>query len=101
MEIIGIKAKDILACAGAWAQVVEAEVVEEDGSITYVLAQEFDTTELTVSKKSLYGFLAEDGAEPVVEFLEEYTAWKDAKGSAYAAVFAQLRKVMKMLGRCE
>ena len=101
MKIYGIKCREIMACPGSWAVVAEAEVGETDGSITYVLAQEFDTTELTVSKQSLYSFLVEDGAEPAVEFSEEYTAWKDAKASGYWSVFEKLRKVMKMTGVVE
>jgi hypothetical protein len=98
MYIYGIKAKSVMACAGSWAEVAEASVGLPDGSEVYVLAQEFDTTELTVSKQSLYSFLAEDGSEPAVEFVEEYTAWKDAKGSEYWPVFEKLKKVIKMLG---
>ena len=97
MKIYGIKAKEVMACPGSWAIVAEAEVMEKDGSTTYVLAQEYDTIELTVSKQSLYSFLVEDGEEPAVEFSEEYTAWKDAKASAYAGVFDKLKKVLKML----
>ena len=99
MKIIGMKAKEVMACAGAWAVVAEAEV-DAGGEVVYVLAQEYDTLELTVSKQSLYSFLCEDGAEPAVEFLEEYTAWKDAKASGYAAVFEKLKKELKMLGEC-
>lgn len=98
MKIYGIKCKEVMGCPGSWAVVAEAEVREADGRVTYVLAQEYDTLELTVSDRSLYAFLAENGDEPVVEFAEEYTAWKDAKGSAYAEVFEKLKKVMKMLG---
>lgn len=98
MEIYGIKAKRVTACAGSWADVAEASVSLKDGSVVYVMAQEYDSIELTVSKQSLYAFLAEDGAEPAVEFLEEYTAWKDAKASGYAGVFAKLKKAIGMLG---
>ena len=98
MKINGIKAKEFMACPGSWAVVAEAEVAESDGTLTYVLAQEYDTLECTVSKASLYGFLAGDDPEPVVEFSEEYTAWKDVKVSGYAEVFAKLKKVMGMLG---
>lgn len=97
MRIIGIKAKEVMACAGAWAVIAEAEV-EVDGESVYVLAQEYDTLELTVSKKSVYSFLVEEGDAPFVDFLEEYTAWKDAKESEYWPVFEKLKKVMKMLG---
>jgi hypothetical protein len=92
-----MKAKEVMACPGAWAVVTEAEV-DNGGEILYVLAQEYDTLELTVSKDSLYAFLAENGSEPAVEFSEEYTAWKDAKASAYWPVFEKLKKLMNMLG---
>jgi hypothetical protein len=98
MGIVSIKAKKVPACAGSWAYVSEAEVATGDGGVVYVMAQEYDTTEITVSKQSLYSFLAEDGEEPAVEFMEEYTEWKDAKASAYADVIAKLKKVLGMLG---
>ena len=98
MKIYGIKAKEIMACAGSWAVVAEAAVAEDDGSETYVLIQEYDGTEYTVSKQSVYSYLAENGAEPAVEFLEEYTSWKDAQASAYVEVFRTLKGIMKKLG---
>ena len=98
MKIIGIKAKEIMACAGSWAVVAEAEVMTEGGNVVYVLAQEYDTLELTVSVQSLYSFLVENGAEPTVDIDEEYTAWQDANESEYAVVFDRLKKVLKMLG---
>ena len=98
MKIYGIKCREVMACPGSWAIVAEAMVAEADGSETYVMVQEYDTLEMTVSKQSLYSFLAENGSEPAVEFLEEYTTVKDAKGSVYAPVFDKLRKVIKMLG---
>ena len=98
MSIVCIKAKKVMACPGSFAYVSEAEVAESDGSYTYVMAQEYDTIEITVSKQSLYSFLAEYGEEPAVEFLEEYTSWKDAKASAYADVIAKLGKAVRMLG---
>ena len=97
MKIYGIKAKRVNACAGNWADVSEA-AVDVGGETVYVLAQEYDTTELTVSKQSLFAFLAEDGSEPAVEFSEEYTAWKDAKVSESWPVIDKLKKVLKMLG---
>ena len=96
MKIYGIKAREVMACAGSWALVAEASV-DVGGETVYVLAQDYDGLELTVSKKSLYAFLVEDGAEQDVEFLEEYTTWKDAKASVYAGVFDKLKKVLKMM----
>lgn len=102
MKIYGIKSREVMACAGSWAVVAEAEVEidNENRDTVYVTAQEYDGLELTVSKQSVYGFLVENAGEPAEEFLEEYRTWKDAKESAYAGVFAQLKKAMKMLGAC-
>jgi len=100
MKIYGIRCREVMACAGSWATVAEAEVEIENGEEVYVTAQEFDTLELTVSKQSLYAFLVGNAGEPADGFTEEYTAWKDAKASAYAEVFARLKKVMKMMGEC-
>ena len=97
MSIVAIKARKIMACPGAFAWLAEAEVME-DGKTVYVLVQYYDGEEYTVRANSLYGYLAEDGAEPDGEFLEEHTSWKEAKESAYAGVFEKLRKVIKMLG---
>ena len=96
MNIYGIHGKKIMACAGSWAFVAEAGVDLPDGSEVFVTAQDYDGVELTVSKESMYAFLVCDGDEPA-EFLEEYRSWKDAKASAYAAVFEKLKKVLKML----
>ena len=96
MKIYGIHGKKVMACAGSWAFVVEAGVDLPDGSDVYVTVQDYDGLEMTVSKESLYGFLVCDGEEPA-GFLEEYTAWKDAKASEYAPVFEKLKKVLKML----
>lgn len=98
MGIVTIKAKQVFAGPGSWALVTEAMVEDKDDGTVYVMAQEYDTTEITVSKQSLYAFLAEDGEEPAVDFMEEYTEWKDAKASKYADVIAKLKKVMGMLG---
>lgn len=99
MKIYGIKAKEVLACAGSWAQVAEAAVETDDGGEVYVLVQIYAGLELTVSKQSLYSYLVENGEEPAVEFLEEYTKWSDMKDSAYAEVFKILRSVLKKLGK--
>lgn len=100
MKIYGIKCREVMACAGSWAVVAEAEVETDSANrdTVYVTVQEYDGLEMTVSKESLYAFLAGNAKEPAGGFLEEYTTVKDAKASAYAEVFAKLRKVMKMLG---
>lgn len=98
MRIVGIKCREVMACAGSWADIAEAEVVNDAGEKVYVLVQEYDSMEYTVTKESLYSFLAEDGDEPNAEFAEEYTSWKDAQASAYAEVFKMLRGLLKKLG---
>lgn len=98
MRIYSIKASTVMACAGSWATVAEALVDLPDGKSVYVTAQEYDGYALTVTPHSLYDFLVDGAEETDDEPLEEYTTWKEAKESEYAAVFDKLKKVMKMLG---
>ena len=97
MSIIEIKAKKIMACPGSWAWLAEATVTDGENDV-FVIVNFYDTEVYAVSKQSLYAYLAENGEEPVGELLEEYVDYKEAKQSAYAEVFGQLRKVIKMLG---
>lgn len=98
MSILEIKAKKIMACPGSWAWLAEALVNVGDGNEVFVTVNYYDTEVYSVSNHSLYAYLAEDGDEPEGELLEEYAEYKEAKQSAYAEVFGQLRKVIKMLG---
>lgn len=98
MTIIEIKAKKIMACPGSWAWAAEALVNIGDGNEVFVTVNYYDTEVYSVSKQSVYAYLAEDGDEPVDELSEEYDNYKEAKQSEYAEVFGQLRKVIKMLG---
>ena len=102
MKIYGIRCREIMACAGSWAIVAEAEVETDtpNRDTVYVTVQEYDGTEYVVGNESLYAFLAGNGAAPEGEFIEQYETLKDAKTSAYACVFEKLRKVMKMMGGC-
>ena len=97
MSIFEIKAKKIFACAGSWAWVAEAVVNDGKNGELYVTVNFYDSEVYSVSKQSVYAFLAEDGDEPANELLEEYENYKGAKQSAYAEVFGQLRKVINML----
>ena len=99
MKIYGIRCREIMACAGSWAIVAEAEVETDtpNRDTGYVTGQEYEGLDMTVSKESLYAFLVGNGKEPV-EFLEEYRSVKESKESAYAGVFAKVRRVMKMMG---
>ena len=78
--------------------VAEALVSDENEKETYATVQDYDGMMYTVSKESVYAFLAEDEGEPASELLEEYTSLKEAKTSAYADVFKALRSVLKSLG---
>lgn len=98
MKIYGIKAREVMACAGSWALVAEAEI-EDGGEKLFVTLQKYDGVECTVSRESVYAFLAENGPAPEGEFLEEHTSVKAAKAeSKYGDVFKVLDSVMGKLG---
>ena len=99
MKIYAIRCREVMACAGSWAVVAEAEVETDtpNRDTVYVTIQDYNGLDMTVSKQSMYAFLVVGGEEPT-EFLEEYTTLKDTKASAYADVFAKVRKAMKLLG---
>lgn len=103
MKIYGIRCKEVMSCAGAWAVVAEAEVESDNANrdTVYVTVQEYDGVNFTVGNESLYAFLAGDGKAPESEFAECYETVKDAKESKYWKVFEKLRKVMKMTGVVE
>jgi hypothetical protein len=89
MTINGIKSKKIGA-GPETAYVAEAEV-ENCGETVYVTVQMYDGEECTVSKESVYAFLAEDDGEPASEFLEEYEELDVAiEESDYGEVFEKL-----------
>ena len=98
MKVHSIKASKVFAGPCMMAYVAEATVDTDDNQTVYVVIQEYDGVNMTVSKDSVYSFLAEDGETPAQEFLESYGTLKDAKTSVYAPVMLQLRKVIKMLG---
>ena len=99
MYIGKIIAKNVFAGPGNMALVAEAVVENDAGEVVYVTIQDYEGTEYTVSKQSVYEFLAGSQEEPASEFLEEYLKFGvEAKASAYAEVFAKLKRVIKMLG---
>ena len=98
MLIEEIKAKRIFAGPGNTAFVAEARVKDMQRNEYFVTVQDYDGTEYTVAKESVYAFLAEDNGEPASEFLEEYTKLKDAKTSSFANVFMTLKSVLNKLG---
>jgi len=80
------------------ACVAEAAVENDDGSMVYVVIQEYDGFAMTVSRDSVFDFLAGDGEEPAKDFIESCGTVKEANESVYAPVVKQLRKAVKLLG---
>ena len=98
MKIYSIKASKVGAPPCMVACVAEAAVETDEGGMVYVVIQEYDGLDMTVSKNSVFDFLAGDGKEPATDFLESYGSLKEAKTSVYAPVMLQLRKAIRMLG---
>jgi len=89
MKIHGIKTKKIGAGPEA-AYVAEAEVKNGKETV-YVTVQMYDGEECTVSKESVFAFLAEDRDEPAGGFIEEYEDLDEAiEESEYGKVFEKL-----------
>ena len=103
MKIYGIRCKEIMACmCGGWATIAEAEVETQEHGTVYVTVQEYDGQDFSVSTKSLFDFIIDEGDEPADgDFIEEFSTLKEAKESEYAKVYEKLRKVMKMTGVVE
>ena len=103
MKIYGIRCKEIMACmCGGWATIAEAEVETQEQGTVYVTVQEYDGQDFSVSTKSLFDFIIDEGDEPADgDFIEEFSELKKAKESAYAKVYEKLRKVIKMMGVVE
>ena len=97
MGIIGIRAKKIFAGPGTWAWLAEALVKDGRDEELYAAVHYYDGEDYTVSRQSLYDFLAEDGDRMVSDYLEVYDDYEDAKKSEYAEIFARLRSVIDML----
>lgn len=92
-----IKASKVMACPGSFALVAEA-VLKEHGEEIFLTYQLYDTEEFTVSKESVYHYLAEDGGQPA-EITAEYTSLAQAKReSKYGNAFAMLKRLCGKLG---
>ena len=98
MNIVEIKAKKIFAGDEGYALVGEATITDSDGNEVFVSGQIFNGSDLTVSKQSMYRALAEDGADPAEDFLEEYSSFDDAEKSEYADAFRAVRNAVAILG---
>lgn len=93
MTIWGIKCKKVFAGPGTWAYVAEAKVVVKEPDELFVTINDYDgMCEYTVSKQSVYAYMAEDQGEPIEKFEEEYTRLADTKLSDFSGVFALLRR---------
>lgn len=105
MKIYGIKCKEMMVCmCGGMARIAEAEVETDtpNRDTVYVTVQEYDGQDFSVSTKSLFDFIIDEGNEPADgDFIEEFSELKKAKESAYAKVYEKLRKVIKMMGVIE
>ena len=95
MNIHEVRVAKVACCGGV---VTVGEVTFEFmGRELHATAQEYDTTQLTVSEASVYDFLAGDGTEPVDEFLKEYSSWEAAERPEegdFRTVFCVLERVM-------
>ena len=95
MNIHEVRVAKVACCGG---EVTVGEVTFEFmGRELHATAQEYDTTQLTVSEASVYDFLAGDGTEPVDEFLKEYSSWEMAEmqeGNDFHTAFFVLERVM-------
>lgn len=95
--VIEIKAKRIYAEPGKYCCVAEA-VVEKSGEDVYIAMQEYNGYDMTVSKQSMYSFIAGDGGSIAEDILEDYDNQEDAAGSEYGEVFELLKDVIARLG---
>lgn len=97
MTIEGIKAKKVGAGPES-AYVAEAEVKDGYDETVFVTLQMYDGEECTVSRESVFAFLAEDKGEPVTEFLEEYEDLDTAiEESDYGDIFEELANAIDAL----
>lgn len=96
MTINSIKTAKVFAGPGKYAYVAEAEM-ERDGKILYATIQEHNGEDCTVSKDSMFAFIAEDGADPAEEFIAEYKSADEAKAGEYGAAFCAALAVMDIL----
>lgn len=98
MRIVGIRAKEVMTCAGSWMQLAEAEVVTELGSVKYVAIMDCGDREYVVLNESAYDCVIGDAKESGEYPVEDYTEWKDAMRSEYSGVFTLLRSIVGKLG---
>lgn len=98
MIINSIKAKKVYPSGALVAEAVAHENGFEDVYLTYHL---YDVPVYSVSKESLYGYLAEGGTEPAEDAVtEEYTSLEEATdNTGYGYIFSLLHLLANQLGR--
>ena len=86
-----IRGKKTMAEPGVFGYDAEAAVSGPDGKEVYVCVNSFDSErQYMVSRTSVYDYMAGDGDEPDMDFVEEYETFEDTKESAYRGVFELL-----------
>lgn len=95
MNIHEVRVAKVACCGG---EVTVGEVTFEAlGRELHATAQEYDTTQLTVSEGSVYDFLTDKSDMPVEELIKEYSCWEDAERAVegdYRTAFSVLERVM-------
>ena len=97
MDLYEIKAKKVYAEQEKYCYVAEA-VIDDNGEDVFVAIQKYDGIDITVSKDSMYKFIAGEGGDCAEEFIEEYTSVEEAVKSKYSDVIVVLKKAIEMLG---
>ena len=95
--ITSIRAKKVDPSGALVAEAVVRESGFEDVYLTYQL---YDVPVYAVSKESLYGYLAEEGAEPAEDAVtEEYNSLEEAMdNTGYGYIFSLLHLLAMQLG---
>lgn len=95
MKIHEVRVAKVACCGG---EVTVGEVTFEAlGRELHATAQEYDTTQLTVSEGSVYDFLTDKSDMPVEELIKEYSCWEEAERAPegdYRVAFITLERVM-------
>ena len=94
MQIIKVRAKIHTVCVASEVWFGEIEVYSPEEGYYYVTVLDDDGLHYSVSKKSVYDYLA-NISEECADLSEEYHSWQKAKKSKYAKYFEMLRNLRK------